>query len=89
MFDPLILHPLITLAPTLLPLDLTPTPTIPPIPGILPTPTTTPPTATLTPPRKRAHTAPSSTVPSRGPPLISLVPPNLAPRVSQGSARSL
>ena len=89
ILDPLILHPPITLAPTPPPLDLTPTRIIPPIPGILPTQTTTRPTATLTPLRALVHTALSSTVPSLVVPLIHLVPPNIGPRVSQRSARSL
>jgi len=91
IFDPLILRPLITLAPTLPPLDLTPTQTIPPIPGILLTPCQT--TMTLTPLRELAPTAPYSTVRSLAllPSLIRLVAPhlNLGPRASQGGALSL
>ena len=89
ILDPLIPHPLITLAPTPPPLGLTLTRTTPPIPGILPTQTTTQPTATLRPFRALVHTAPSSTVLSLVLPLIHLVPPNLVPRVSRRNARSL
>ena len=89
IFDPLTLHPPITRAPTPPPLDLIPTQTTPPIPGILLTPTTTRPSPTLTPLPVLAPTALYSTAPSLAHPLIHLLPPNLGPHVCQGNARSL